>query len=436
MSNWLSRLWSTSIEGDAIRDAHAACFLEFVERGWPHFGPGRVAKVREVEREIGNIYVALGWLMQRQRAEPALRLANGLIYTLWIPRGRVRDLRDWLHRAVELPGTGLEAERAGAYVGLALAAARSGHFDEALSAAEAALTHARASEDPEKMAWALIVKGIHAWRTGILDEARVLLERANAIAGELDDRFLLGWSHHNLAVHAVLAGDETRAASHFEAAQAILQDLGDPWEVADLQGNLAWYLETKGEISRSAELDRHALEEHHRLGDAWLVQFSLFVAGLHATEISMYVEAARVFCAMEQLRRQTGSAVPFGYEEDYGRHLTSVRRRLGEAKFAAAWAAGESMDLDTAVTEADAIFAAWGRTEASNRAPAAILHGLSPREMEVLRLVASGMSNRAIADALSISVPTVKVHVRSIMGKLGLDSRTALAAFAIRHQLD
>ena len=62
--------------------------------------------------------------------------------------------------------------------------------------------------------------------------------------------------------------------------------------------------------------------------------------------------------------------------------------------------------------------------------------GLSPREREVLQLIAQGRSNREIADVLFISTPTVKVHVRSILTKLALDSRTAAAAFAIHHGLN
>ena len=53
----------------------------------------------------------------------------------------------------------------------------------------------------------------------------------------------------------------------------------------------------------------------------------------------------------------------------------------------------------------------------------------------VLNMLAQGKSNRAIAEELFISVPTVKVHVRSILTKLGLESRTAAAAFAIHHRL-
>ena len=53
----------------------------------------------------------------------------------------------------------------------------------------------------------------------------------------------------------------------------------------------------------------------------------------------------------------------------------------------------------------------------------------------MLRLLATGASNQEIADALFISVTTVKGHVQSIMRKVGLSSRTALAAFAVRTKL-
>jgi DNA-binding CsgD family transcriptional regulator/tetratricopeptide (TPR) repeat protein len=61
--------------------------------------------------------------------------------------------------------------------------------------------------------------------------------------------------------------------------------------------------------------------------------------------------------------------------------------------------------------------------------------GLSPREAEVLRLVASGRSNRAIADELSLSAKTIENHLTSAYGKLGVDNRAAATAFAIRHGL-
>jgi DNA-binding CsgD family transcriptional regulator len=62
-------------------------------------------------------------------------------------------------------------------------------------------------------------------------------------------------------------------------------------------------------------------------------------------------------------------------------------------------------------------------------------HGLSDRELEVLRLVASGKSNREIASTLVISEHTVARHLQNIYGKLGLSSRAAATAFAFEHEL-
>src|SRR5207253_2765415 len=65
----------------------------------------------------------------------------------------------------------------------------------------------------------------------------------------------------------------------------------------------------------------------------------------------------------------------------------------------------------------------------------AAAHGLTPRELEVLRLVASGKSNREIAAALVISEHTVARHVQNIFTKLDVQSRTAAGAFAFEHDL-
>jgi NarL family two-component system response regulator LiaR len=60
---------------------------------------------------------------------------------------------------------------------------------------------------------------------------------------------------------------------------------------------------------------------------------------------------------------------------------------------------------------------------------------LTARELEILRLIAQGMSNRQIAQALTISAKTVKTHVSHILGKLHLDDRTQAAIYAYRHGL-
>ncbi len=60
---------------------------------------------------------------------------------------------------------------------------------------------------------------------------------------------------------------------------------------------------------------------------------------------------------------------------------------------------------------------------------------LTERELEVLTLVARGMSNREISEQLNISLKTVKAHVSSILQKLGIESRVQAALYALRHDV-
>ena len=57
-------------------------------------------------------------------------------------------------------------------------------------------------------------------------------------------------------------------------------------------------------------------------------------------------------------------------------------------------------------------------------------HGLTPREVEVLRLISAGLTNQEIANQLVISVVTVKRHISNLYGKLGVTNRTMAAARA------
>jgi len=71
----------------------------------------------------------------------------------------------------------------------------------------------------------------------------------------------------------------------------------------------------------------------------------------------------------------------------------------------------------------------------SRTAPARDAHGLTRREIEVLRLVASGETNRAIASRLFISERTVERHVSNIFTKISVSSRSAATAYAYEHAL-
>ncbi len=114
-----------------------------------------------------------------------------------------------------------------------------------------------------------------------------------------------------------------------------------------------------------------------------------------------------------------------------------ARKALEDAVIAAAVAAQRARSLTFALEEALTTMAA---PDGSSAKPTPIVpetrehptDALSPREKEVLALVAEGRSNKAIAAALYVSPNTVKTHVASLLNKLHVDSRVQLAAIAAR----
>ena len=76
-----------------------------------------------------------------------------------------------------------------------------------------------------------------------------------------------------------------------------------------------------------------------------------------------------------------------------------------------------------------------GNALAHSRSARALPGGLSPREAEVLRLVAEGLTNPQVAERLYLSPRTVDAHLQRIYGKLGITSRAAAVRFAVDHGL-
>jgi DNA-binding NarL/FixJ family response regulator len=101
--------------------------------------------------------------------------------------------------------------------------------------------------------------------------------------------------------------------------------------------------------------------------------------------------------------------------------VTVTRAALGEQAFATAWAAGRVLTPGQAVSAAQDPFVS---TAGSPRG------SLTPREAEILPLLASGMTNPDIAAELFLSVRTVENHVAHILAKLGVRTRTAAATAA------
>jgi ATP/maltotriose-dependent transcriptional regulator MalT len=115
-----------------------------------------------------------------------------------------------------------------------------------------------------------------------------------------------------------------------------------------------------------------------------------------------------------------------------------VRALIGTACRALGDAESAAMEADAARWAFQRLGAAYdlARLDADAASPApAAASGLSPREVEVLSLIAAGETNKAIAAALVISEHTVARHVQNMLQKLGFSSRASLAAFAVQEGL-
>lgn len=110
-----------------------------------------------------------------------------------------------------------------------------------------------------------------------------------------------------------------------------------------------------------------------------------------------------------------------------------MRRNLGDLEFTREWEAGNRMQSSEVQSQIAQLLAAHEHASADK--PDDALGVLSTRELEVLRLIAAGKTDRQIADTLYISRRTVEWHVRNLLGKLGAANRAEAAVLADRAHL-
>jgi DNA-binding CsgD family transcriptional regulator len=150
--------------------------------------------------------------------------------------------------------------------------------------------------------------------------------------------------------------------------------------------------------------------------------------------------AARLYGAVEALRDALSVPIPPVYRAEYERSVAATRAQLGEKAFAAAWAEGRTMTPEQALAAQGSVtlpqpFPALPSSTPQAQSPTTSPGGLSARELEVLRLLATGLTDAQIAEQLVLSLHTVHAHLRTIYSKLGVTSRSAATRYAIEHQL-
>jgi excisionase family DNA binding protein len=468
-------------ESAPARQRHAEYFLAFAEASEQKLRSTEQShQLARLEAEHDNLRAALDWFLHEpDGADKALRLA-GALHWFWFLHDHYSEGRRWLEEALAqsaeekpslarvkaLAGAGLLAFSLADYAAarewlrqsitlgrplgdtagvahalhcLALGDLFRRGYADLLPIVEECVALFRQIGDRWGLATSLCSLGIVALLSPQPDSAMAPLAESLKLSREHDDTWGLARALHYSGELARLCGDDDQAVALYDESLALYRDLDHRGAVAIILHNKGYVAEHQGSPRLGLTYFAAALNEHVRLGDRHNVGYCLRgVAGMAAL-LGQLEPAARLFGAVDGLFETIGSPNWPVDNVDYERNREFARARLGEAAFTAAYEGGREMPLAQAITEAAALVASIeAASDVNNASPVAAKSpfGLTPRELETLRLVAHHATNREIAEQLSISPRTVMHHVSNVLAKLGASSRREAAALAARLDLD
>lgn len=360
-----------------------------------------------------------------------------------------------------------------------------GEFERGIANMEEALRLFLGMGDTNNCAEILLTLGIGAFARGEYGQARKLLEESLELTKAGEVTWVRATDLHYLGYVSYVQRDYTHARQLSEESLALFRTLHTPLYVPEVMTILAYELIALGEqasartwleqsllLAREGEnnedivhalcgLGYLALQQGHlaeaqtwfeesvtRMQGRWLVPRSKWLvascleglAGIAQAQ-EQPSRAVQLLAAAHTVRVACGYYTTFGTEQPfYDRTLTEARTRLSEKNFAAAWAAGQAMTpqqvvvIETAKMLPAEVPVIPSVTPQPDPVPD-IPDELTTREVEVLRLLALGMTNNQIAEKLVVSTNTVNAHVQSIYRKIDVTSRSAATRFAMEHRL-
>ena len=217
-------------------------------------------------------------------------------------------------------------------------------------------------------------------------------------------------------------GRRDEARGLVDRALALARKLDVPHLVADA-------LEQSGLLTAADDPD--AAEDLHHQALALRIDHGLrtfMVDNLDALaelacRAESHAEAVRLLAASDAARAAMGHPRPPINRPDHEATVARLRAALGEEAFSDVWTEGANLSLDDAVGYAR-------RARGSRNRPSTGWASLTPTELDVVRLVAEGLTNPEIGSRLFISRATVKTHLSHVYAKLDVSNRTELAALA------
>jgi predicted ATPase/DNA-binding CsgD family transcriptional regulator len=369
--------------------------------------------------------------------------AQGIVNSLWIlgyatvEQGQFAQARAFAEEAVAL------ARSAGYSWGLAYALEilanvffNQGDYLHARALAEESLMISRAIGDTAGSGLRLRLLGMTRLFQGDPAAARPLFEESLARSRVVRDRRGIAYALMMSAYTAIVRGELDDARAQLEQGLALLQEVGDRRGMAWGLYGLGWIALGQGDAARARLQWEETLTLLREVGQQWFIALTLEgLAAASAQEEPVW--SARLWGAAEHLRETIGGSIPAMIQSFYTSSLALGRSLLGEQAFAAAWAEGRAMTLDAALGAEGRAPLAQATPPAKSASPARPVFpaGLTAREVDVLKLIAQGLTDNQVAEQLVISPRTVSTHLTSIYNKLGVPSRAAATRFAVEHRL-
>jgi predicted ATPase/DNA-binding CsgD family transcriptional regulator len=260
--------------------------------------------------------------------------------------------------------------------------------------------------------------GLQQTFAGAPDKARGHLTAARAIHQETGD--LIGETRSTavLGLTYAMEGDATRARELLEAALAMALAAQDRWSQGAANLYLGILAESSSDPQAASSYFREAVECQRPYGDSTLLPVALLGQASVLARRDPATALQVVAAAWAMRARNGGEFAPF-YLAFAERIRAAAATRVG-SDADRLWRNGSRLTVD------DAIALAFGTT----RPRTSHALGISTREIDVVRLIAEGLSNKEIAGRLHLSVRTVETHVRHMLTKTGLVNRTQLATWA------
>jgi DNA-binding CsgD family transcriptional regulator len=459
-------------------------------------GPEQQIWHARLDQERDNLRVAARWATERGDVESALRLGAALV-RFWRYSGSAADARERFediltlaNTAPPLPATARAFEAAGelatvvgdlpaaeSLFGQSLAIARQlddravmagalrrlaqvagfqGRYAEARVLGQESLAIVEQSGDLVRTANTLIGLGMLSYFDGDYADAQALFERSAETSREIGDHVMASEAEFCRALILHVTGELDAAWQTYQECLALNREIGYRVGEGSCLNNLGSIATLRGDVQEARLLLTDSLVASRDGGDLRRLGFTLSAVGALAATEGDSERALRLDAAGLAALAGLGATLAPPMRTLYDEQLVPAQAALGEAG-AAARAGGRALTLEQAVNEALAWLAAPSTPTPTATVPRttpadAVLRqasgarsapgnvraapdALPRREREVAMLLARGLSNRQIAEALVVSERTAGNYVQRVMNRLGLENRVQVAAWAIEHRL-